>query len=106
MFDDGDDEDESLIRSILERRNFSFAPTRRESRDRGFGRDRSNRNASKGRKHDGTTSSGNHDNRHQKAEEKEDAEEPEQPDLPTALAHLQAAAVPGDGGDTVELDRV
>lgn len=66
MFDDGDDEDESLIRSILERRNFSFAPTRRESRDRGFGRDRSNRNASKGRKHDGTTSSGNHDNRHQK----------------------------------------
>ncbi|EJK53035.1 hypothetical protein THAOC_27597 [Thalassiosira oceanica] len=37
-----------------------------QNRDRGFGRDRSNRNASKGRKHDGTTSSGNHDNRHQK----------------------------------------
>ena len=67
MFDDGDGEDESLIRSILARRNFSFVPTRRESRDRGSGRDRSNRHASKGRKHDGdgiSSGSGNN-NQHQ-----------------------------------------
>ena len=65
MFDDGDDEDESLIRSILERRNFSFAPTRRESRDRRHGRDRSNRTVSNGRKHDGSSFSGNR-NQHRK----------------------------------------
>ena len=36
--------------------------------------------------------------------EKEDAEESEQPDLQTAPTHLETTAVPGDGGDTVELD--